>query len=1828
MSPERWKQVEEIFQSALDLPLGERGGFIARACEDDAALAAQVEALVAQYEEAGDFIESPAVAVSPLRTVGGSLATAPDLEPAEDPMTGRRVGSYRLVREIGRGGMGAVYLAERADSEYHKLVAIKVVKRGMDTDFILRRFRHERQLLATFDHPNIARLLDGGTTDEGLPFFVMEYVEGLPLYQYCDNRRLTIPERLRLFCQVCDSAAYAHQRMVVHRDIKPSNILVTAAGVPKLLDFGIAKLLDPDLVPEAVTPTGTMMRLMTPEYASPEQVQGSPVTPASDTYALGVVLYELLTGHRPYEFSNRSPHEIARVVCEVEPERPSRAFARREGALPAEGAGGETTTLPFICETRSATPDSLRRDLEGNVDNIVLKSLRKEPARRYTTADELRADISRHLEGRPVSAPFYFPPSLKAAKPNGGEPDAGGKSIAVLPMKLLDTRRGGDSTGDEFLGVGLADALITRLSQLQRFTLRPTSSVLRYSDNQVDPLTAGHELGVSYVLDGRIRRAGDSIRVTVQLLDVRTGAAIWAGQFDERFTDALLLEDAISSQVAEAIVPQLTRDERRQLAKRGTDDADAFEAYLRGRYHWSTFTEEGFAKAIVCYYRAIALDPSYAIAYAGVADYYNWLGVYGVLPFAECSASAIEAARKAIEIDPTLAEAHSALGFAVVCHDFDWAAAEAHHLRAIELNPNYATAHHWYSFQFQMEGRFDKGLEEINLAAQLDPLSPSIQQGRAWLFYQSRRYEESLAAHRKLLDAEPRFAYGLLTYSCALRAVGRHDDSVAAAEKALEYAGESQLYLAWLGGAYAAAGRVAAAQDVLRRLGEMIAHRYVSPYHLALIHCHLGDRELALSLLEEAYALRDAWVAWLGVEPQLDPLRSDPRFLDLLRRTNNPLAESHARAAGAEAQHTTGGSPAPDAAPPLTENTEAYQLYLAARYFERKRNAQGLREAISRYERAVEIDPAFAHAYAAVAECYALLNWYVEPPPADAFARAKEAAQRAVELDDQLADAHYSLGFVKLFYEHDHAGAEDHFGRSIQLDPKNASARRWHSLNLSATGRHAEALAEIRRAQEISPRSAVIATAVANALYFARRQDEAIEQCHKALALDPGSIAAHVVLRWAYECKGMKDEAFAIYEKESAFAGDTPTTHAKHAHTLAATGRTDEAREVLNGLIARREEEWVTPYEIATIYSLLKDRDQAFAWLERAAREHAVGFTFVRVDPHLDNLRDDPRFAELLRRTEHAAPPSEPSTAPEARRAATPAPETQRAATTDSPLPAHEPAREAQARAAQETSSHPDVDRAASRRATAEQPAASQVFAANQPGAPPRRRLPRAAVAALAALLIVAVAAASVFLYTRARKAPTVAPPPDAAKPNAAGVRSVAVLPFKTAGADADGEYLGVGLADAVSNKLGQLDHVTTRPAGAVRRYLGTDKGAVEVGRELGADFVLTGTVERESDRVRTALELTDVAASRVLWSERLDERYTDVLALQSSVSERVARALDLQLTGDERARLRKRPTESAEAYALYLAGRYYFGKRTPEGLRQAISNFERAIAKDKSYAAAYAGLADCNALLNWYVEPPPADAFVRAKEAAQRAVELDDQLAEAHVSLAFVTFYYDHDLARAEQEFRRALSLNPNYPTAHHWFALVLAAAGRHDEALAEVTRARDLDPRSAIISAAIANIQFYARRYDEAIAETRHSLELDPGIVGIYSIQRWAYERKGMKDEALAAFERERAFAGDTPTTRLKHAHVLAAVGRADEARSVLGELLKRREHEWVTPHEIGVVYALLGDRDEAFAWLQRAAREHAIGVAFVKVDPQLDPLRDDPRFAELLRSAGLAG
>jgi serine/threonine protein kinase/tetratricopeptide (TPR) repeat protein len=394
MTPERYQQVKNLFQSALGHEPAQRSAFLAQACEGDEALYSEVESLIIAHEGAANFIEAPAYE---------SLSDLVAEEPPES-IAGRQTGPYKLVREIGEGGMGIVYLAMRADDQYQQQVALKLIKRGMDTDFILRRFLSERQILARLDHPNIAKLLDGGTSEDGLPYLVMDYIEGIPIDQYCDAHKLPTAERLKLFRVVSSAVEYAHQNLVVHRDIKPTNILVTSEGVPKLLDFGIAKILRSDLSVQTLDATATAQRMMTPDYASPEQVRGEQVTTASDVYSLGVLLFELLTGHRPYRTKSRLPHDIVKAICEEEPVKPSTAINRVEERVGSDGKSVIELTPEVVSRCRDGQPDRLRRRLTGDLDNIVLMSMRKEPGRRYRSVDHLSEDLRRHLEGLPVIA--------------------------------------------------------------------------------------------------------------------------------------------------------------------------------------------------------------------------------------------------------------------------------------------------------------------------------------------------------------------------------------------------------------------------------------------------------------------------------------------------------------------------------------------------------------------------------------------------------------------------------------------------------------------------------------------------------------------------------------------------------------------------------------------------------------------------------------------------------------------------------------------------------------------------------------------------------------------------------------------------------------------------------------------------------------------------------------------------------------------------------------------------------------------------------------------------------------------------------------------------------------------------------------------------------------------------------------------------------------------------------------------------------------------------------------------------------------------------------
>jgi serine/threonine-protein kinase len=384
---EKWQKVKAVFYAALDLPTAERLSFVRAECRDDTDLQTEIEKLLQSHQETDNFIEKP------IFTTVKNLVT----DEKHFTLIGKKIGVYQIQKEIGRGGMGAVYLAERADGEFHQQVAVKLIKRGLDTDEIIRRFRHERQILANLDHPYITRLIDGGTTIDGLPFLIMDYVEGLPLISFANKHKLTLHERLKLFLQICSAVQYAHQHLIIHRDLKPSNILVTNDKTPRLLDFGIAKLLSSD---SNVITQNTIadLSIMTPEYAAPEQVCGEKVTTATDVYALGVVLYELLTDSRPYSFETKTISEIIRIVCETEPSAPS-AISNFKFQI----SNSKPEKINHQDQNRKSQIAN-RRSLKGDLDNIILMALRKEPERRYSSVEQFAADIHRYLNGLPVMA--------------------------------------------------------------------------------------------------------------------------------------------------------------------------------------------------------------------------------------------------------------------------------------------------------------------------------------------------------------------------------------------------------------------------------------------------------------------------------------------------------------------------------------------------------------------------------------------------------------------------------------------------------------------------------------------------------------------------------------------------------------------------------------------------------------------------------------------------------------------------------------------------------------------------------------------------------------------------------------------------------------------------------------------------------------------------------------------------------------------------------------------------------------------------------------------------------------------------------------------------------------------------------------------------------------------------------------------------------------------------------------------------------------------------------------------------------------------------------
>ena len=640
--PEKWEQVKELFALALEQEPAERSRFLHQACAGDDCLRVEVESLLSSFDGADTFLED--------------CPAADLLTKQSRAIAGKKIGAYRIVREIGRGGMAVVYLGERDDQSYRKQVAIKMVKPGIDTEQILQRFRNERQTLAALDHSNIVKLLDGGSMEDGLPYLVMEYVEGLPIDQYCDLHTLSIDERLPLFRQVCSAVQYAHENLVIHRDLKPGNILIAKGGVPRLLDFGIAKLLNPGLT-QVPLATRTGWRPMTPEYASPEQIRGRAITTAADVYSLGVLLFELLTGHRPYRAAvGQSFLEMERLVCETEPEKPSVVVSRMGEKTSADGAAPTVVTPELVSTQRGLRPPELRRRLRGDLDTIVMKAIRKEPERRYSSVEEFSQDIERYLAGMPVLArkstiAYRGGRFLRRHK----ESLATALTLLILVATLVGTSHFlfqrpnpnltdkdtvvltdfTNTTGDPVFDETLKQALAVQLGQspfLNIISEQKLAEALRLMGRQPSDRVSGEvarqlcvRTGSKAIVSGSISNLGDEYVIAVSAVGCTSGDTLAQEQQEAGTKQEVLkaLGKAASSlrgKLGESLASIQKFDVPLEAT---TASLEALKAFSMGAAIGGT---KGDAESIPFLKRAIELDPNLALAYLYLGNAYGNLG--------------------------------------------------------------------------------------------------------------------------------------------------------------------------------------------------------------------------------------------------------------------------------------------------------------------------------------------------------------------------------------------------------------------------------------------------------------------------------------------------------------------------------------------------------------------------------------------------------------------------------------------------------------------------------------------------------------------------------------------------------------------------------------------------------------------------------------------------------------------------------------------------------------------------------------------------------------------------------------------------------------------------------------------------------------------------------------------------------------------------------------------------------------------------------------------------------------------------------------------------
>jgi len=793
--------------------------------------------------------------------------------PVEELSTGSTfAGRYQIIEEIGKGGMGKVYKTH--DTEIREKVALKLIKPEISAEKkTIERFQNELKFARKVSHKNVCRMYDLNR-EKGSYYITMEYVSGEDLKSFIKRSgQLAIGTTIRIAKQVCEGLAEAHRLGVVHRDLKPSNVMIDEEGNARIMDFGIAR----SLKTKGITGSGVMIG--TPEYMSPEQVEGKEVDQRSDIYSLGIILYEMVTGRVPFE--GDTPFTVGVKHKSEEPKDPR--------------------------EFNTQIPDDLSK--------AILKCLEKDKNKRYQTAGEVRTELLNIEKGIPITEKAIpkrkpltskeitvtfrlkklFIPALiflsvviaaliiwQTSKKEVVSLILGKSSIAVLPFEDLSPQK-----DQGYFCDGLAESLINALTKVKDIRIPASTSSFSFKGKERDVQEIGKELDVKTILEGSVQKAGNKFRITVKMINVADKSLLWSEQYNREMNDVFSIQDDITYEILDKLKVDILGEEKESLVKRYTENVEAYNLFLQGSYFLAKRTRDGAQKALECFQKAIEIDPAFALAYSGIASFYTLAGIYAVLPPKMAFPHAKAAAEKALEMDETLAEAHSDLAYVKMIFDWDWEGAEQGFKRALELNPNYPTAHQDYAYYLAIMGRFDKAISEIERARELDPLSLNLAQNMGNIFYLIGKPDRAIKEFERVIEMDPTYWLAHIYMSFPYANKGMYDKALTKVQEALEISEGSIPSAEWgLGMIYAWSDEADKANVVLEKLISMSKQTYIPPSFIARIYEGLGKRDKALDWFDKAYKIQDSWLVWLKFEPMFDSLRADPRFKAILKKMN------------------------------------------------------------------------------------------------------------------------------------------------------------------------------------------------------------------------------------------------------------------------------------------------------------------------------------------------------------------------------------------------------------------------------------------------------------------------------------------------------------------------------------------------------------------------------------------------------------------------------------------------------------------------------------------------------------------------------------------------------------------------------------------------------------------------------------------------------------------------------------------------------------------------------------------------------------------------------